>query len=772
MTFSTLKLGAGGFVNGISIANDGTKAIRTDVGGGYTSVSNAQWVQTLAVSKLPPSDPAIFLKAATGLYEIAVAPSDSTRLYMYFSPSDSPTDGYVYVSSNTGATWQATGFSSVPAIANDQAQEGMGPHIAIDPHNPDVVLVGTPSSGVFRSTNAGGVFTHVTDIPSSTTNPPGSGQGGGHGIAFDTNSWTSGNTPGVYVTVYGIGVYHSINNGANFTFINSTNMPTTYWQIFCGPDGNVWVIEAAGTLKKYNGTAWSAVSAAPTLNAIAINPLNGLEIVTMASGNANLGYSSNGGTSFSSLALAATSTDIPWLTANSVSNPLDTMWPQHTSIGRIQFDPSTASATAGQSTIWLSEGTGVWHCQVTTSGTQTFTSKSAGIEELVVDWISSPPGGNTIVACFDRPVFTITDPTNSTYCLSYGPTFTQNILEGYACDYSPLSPSTLVVLAQNGPNDQLYYSTNGGGSDGSPANWTRMSGQSQILDMVNNSVGSGGVGGHIAASTSTNFAIALNNGSGGNTGIWYTTDAGANWGRAVNTNFTGGNEGWGNNRAFNRHIICADPLTAGTFYAYNSLIGTGLGGIYRSTDQGHNWTQQSVGRFDTSISPTADQFHARLQAAPGTHHLYYTSGQVDGTAGTCPFHFSTDGAGVTWNSFPGVTDVWAFGFGKPLTGSTGYPTIYLYGYVGGSTIDKLGIWQGYNLDTTPVWTQLSTQYINDSLDFVTAIDGDKNTEGKFYVGFKGTGALVFAPAATTSTPPVGFSVIHGHGGRHVKMIGY
>ncbi len=79
------------------------------------------------------------------------------------------------------------------------------------------------------------------------------------------------------------------------------------------------------------------------------------------------------------------------------------------------------------------------------------------------------------------------------------------------------------------------------------------------------------------------------------------------------------------------------------------------------------------------------------------------------------------------------------GMGKALSGSDGYPTIYIYGWVNGIA----GFWQGENLDGDAVWKQLGNKFPNGSLDPVWTCEGDGNIAGRAYLGFLGSGWQVY-----------------------------
>ena len=96
-----------------------------------------------------------------------------------------------------------------------------------------------------------------------------------------------------------------------------------------------------------------------------------------------------------------------------------------------------------------------------TQGTAvTWTDMSVGIENLVANEIIVPPGGNPVLASWDRPFFYISDP--NTYPSTYGPVASDNIVAGWSVDYASSSPSFLVGIADWWGTEESGYSTNGG----------------------------------------------------------------------------------------------------------------------------------------------------------------------------------------------------------------------------------------------------------------------------------------------------------------------
>src|ERR1035437_5635176 len=87
-----------------------------------------------------------------GCYESVIAPTDSQRLYITFIDT-------VYRSDNQGATWTALDFPTDALFFSinysNGAQRAFNKKMAIDPANPDVIIVSCPSHGVSISQNKG-----------------------------------------------------------------------------------------------------------------------------------------------------------------------------------------------------------------------------------------------------------------------------------------------------------------------------------------------------------------------------------------------------------------------------------------------------------------------------------------------------------------------------------------------------------------------------------------------------------------------------------------
>ena len=255
------------------------------------------------------------------------------------------------------------------------------------------------------------------------------------------------------------------------------------------------------------------------------------------------------------------------------------------------FDPLVSNK------LWFAEGIGIWWTTPLPNGNRpTWTSQTINNSELIVDHAIVPPGGALIVAVQDRGTFYLTDPKS--YPARDGPQkylYGQSLIHGWALDYAKNDPMYVIGVF----GTYTWYSTDGGKT------WAKNDAQ---VPGVN-------AGGAIAAATSTNIVwFPGNNGRPG-----YTTDGGSTWSSAL---FNGSilSNGWSFSQYLNRHIVTADFVNSGTYYAYN-YNSDRTGGVWRSTDGGKNWIQMhSIKGLDNTGGTDAV-----LTAVPGqSGHLFFT----------------------------------------------------------------------------------------------------------------------------------------------------
>ena len=710
--WQTLKVGAGGYVRGMYIAPDGTMVARTDTNGAYY-YNGTQWNQLFNVNSIPSSliNSTDIGTIGDGCLEIQVAPSNTQIFYAIYL-------GLVWVSTNRGTTWTQTAFTQLTNLIGNSTNGPNGSYgqwgqkLAIDPHNSNIVFVGTGTNGLLVTTNGGTSWSTVSGVPA------GSGAGVS-GILFDPNSTvTGGATQTLYACVYGTGVYESTNGGS--TWALTSGGPTIVINAVMDSASNYYAA-CPGDLYKFNGSAWSTLlTDSQGVQSVAVNPFNNSEVVAIrASGNINVSY--NGGSTWSGVnnSTNTASTDIPWIAAANYSGTPDAIY---LDVGNSAFSPTTNGL------LVMSAGTGMWTQTIPSSGftgttPATWTDLSVAIEQIVANEILIAPysGSTPLLAGWDRPVFNIASLTS--YPSTYGPVNSSNIQFSPSLDYASSSPSTIVAIVGWQGVSQSGVTTNNGVS------WTTFGATASNWSQ---SFGNGG--GSIAASTPSNIVWA----PAGGVAPSYTTSGGASW-TTISiagvswTGFQGQYYNW-------QRAVAADRVTANKFYLYVAKAASG-NGLYVSTNSGATWTQQLAGYIESNSGWAG--FNSTLLAVPGNAgHLFYTSGNQAGTTpnsgSVVPFYRSTN-SGASWSAVSGPTGVQCFNFGAIASGYT-YPSIYVVGWVGG----VYGVW--YSVDDAVTWTGLGNPNASlQTLTLIKTIAADPNNFGYVYVGMQGAGYAYHAP---------------------------
>jgi len=714
-SFRPLALGGGGYVTGIDIHADGTMAARVDVLGGCIGSTNRamKWKQIININSMPPNtvgfDSGGNYIQPIGIYEIRIAPSDSSVWYMTYK-------GTVYRSSNKGVTWARTTLTGLAWAANENdAYRTTQQKIAIDPNNSSVVVVGTPRNGAYYTTNGGATWTPVNAIPTSLAD----GNGvypGINCICFDSTSGiTRGKANTVYALSYGHGVYRT------------TETVTGSWSRLGGSpnaaaaatmNDSAFLCAAGNSLEQFSEESWNTLysSRSGPLVGVAVNPKNVSNIVV--SDGTRLNQTTNGGRSWSGNYVLNVNSrlDIPWFDV-ALRNSNATFY----SLANVIFDPADSDK------LWMPMGIGVLYTTNFSPSLSTWShvlvsSHTAGIESLVGREVISPIGGNPIISVEDRQEFTITDPAVYPSTYGVGRQSSSTLYSGWQVDFAKSSPSTIVALnispAINSGAELSGISTDAG------TTW------STFGAMPFGGAGSGQWGGAIAASTTANFVAMCSHGP---TNARYTTDGGSNWADAAGLP----TEGWpAAYQAWDGYKwLCADGATANTFYLWNFSKG-----LYVSTNGGASWSNH-VG---TGAPPAKNQAFATLRSVHGrAGHLLYTAGLESGNPhpNGNSLYFTANG-GSNWSRVGNVRDVWAVGLGAAATGQN-YPTIWIVGFtnVNGRYNYGIAVCKDFKpaLPGIATWTWL-TDWPFGNPDLIVSISGDGNDPTKCYFTFQGSGA--------------------------------
>jgi hypothetical protein len=671
MNWRPLAIGAGGFLTGIDIAPDGTMVVRADTYGAYLW-RGAQWQQLVTATSMPMAFAAP--ENAEGVYEIRIAPDHSNILYMMYR-------GYVLKSVDKGVTWRQTNFPKVSESPND-SYRNYGQKMAVDPNNPNIVYVGTPSNGLFVTTNGGVTWQKVSGVPVGV--PINGSYRGITGISFDPSlsKVVNGVTPTIFAASDGDGVYESRNGGTTWSHLNGgpsavVSAAVSSTGAYYASDGTTLWCYADGTWKQLTTNGGNG------LWAVAVNPAKPNEITTVSPGG-GLNVSYDAGVTWSGLDFndKLISTDIPWLARTG-----------YMTVGGAAFSPTRKQLIA-------SDGVGVWNTTVPANFTSTtltvWNDQSRGINNLVTNEVLVPPGGKPVVASWDRGFFYVVDPDE--FPSRYGPV-NGSFVAGWSLDYASSKPNFLVGIADWWGTEQSGYSTDGGQT------WTKFASEAPTAR--------GAIGGSIAASSPSNIVWAPANRSQ----PYYTLNGGRTWNPVVLPhvpNWSGFDWAY----YLDARTVTADRVLPNTFYLYYAGYG-----VFRSIDGGITWTRM----FSGSIEPFSGA-NVEIMTVPGhARNLFFTN--FNNGSPPQPLHRSIDG-GTTWMAVSQVT-AYCFGFGAPAPQHT-YPTILVVGY-----FNKLyGIWQ--STDNAMTWTMIG-KYPNGSLDGIRTIAGDPNVYGRAYIGFGGSG---------------------------------
>ncbi|URD61544.1 Ig-like domain-containing protein [Sphingomonas sp. KRR8] len=674
--WQTLKVGAGGFITGIDVAPDGTMVARTDTYGAYIW-NGTGWTQLVTAASMPSGT-----FAAAGVYEIRISASNTNVIYMTMA------DG-LYKSVDRGGTWIKTSFPvhSTDPNTNDRMN---GEKMAVDPTNSNVVYAGTQKDGLWVTRDGGTTWAKITAVPQGSNT---------------TDTDLTGITikgANVFVATAGSGVYMSSDSGVTWKSIGG---PADVANAAVSSDGSYYATgNSDGTLWKYSNGSWTKLLTDSNngVHGIAIDPFDSTHLVVSTPGG-TIQESHDGGASWSGWSwygqLESTN-DVPWLETTS----------KYMGVGGLVFDP----LVPGQ--LWQSAGVGVWNTQIPSqlvwNQPYTWTSHSAGIEQLVANDIIAPAGGDPILGSWDRAFIDVSNP--DAYATSYsGGSFSM----GWSLDYASTNSTFVVGISDWWGQENSGFSTDGGKT------WQKFAGLPSWATST--------IGGSIAASTPTNFIWVAT----GNQPPAYTLDGGTTW---TNVNIAGITDWSGLNYFYylDRTSVTADRVLANTFYLYDCNSG-----LYRTTDGGVSWTKVYNGQIsDWSY------WNAKIEAVPGSAgELFFTSGpqgsDPSAQPSTTAFMHSKDG-GATWQTVTGVGAI-TFGYGAAATAG-GPATIYIVGTVNG----KYGVW--YSTDDAATWTQIGDHPMG-SLDTIKTISGDMDQFGRVYIGFTGSG-YAYLDVGATSAP--------------------
>jgi len=691
--WSSLPMGGGGFVSGIITCPQKKNLIyaRTDVGGAY------RWIEETGSWK-PITD---FLSDSVtsymGVESMAIDPQAPNKLYMYCGTTywNSGRSTILY-SEDYGDTFveKAIVTSQFPAHGNDDGRQS-GERLAVDPNNGSILLCGSRTRGLWKSTNSGATWTRLN----ATTFPD------NRKIAFVQyipGSAIVGNaTPIVYVGLQykgGNNLFVSTNGGT--TWVAVAGEPTAYMAHRCvlannklyitytyseGPNISGQSATGQGAVWKYDlgANAWTNITP-PNISGsyfsfgeVSVDPDRpGYLLVTTLSDWDRQAWISGGDTTYGDQIFLSTNDGSTWknlfspLTALFIEPKIE--WLKKRS--QLHWTGSSVIDPFNRNRAFFISGNGIYMTENLWDSNPVFKMAVANLEEAVPKELVSLPGAPVSVVNADFDGFIYPDITK--YYDRFSPWTTDGSTTGLGV--AGKATNVMVRVA-----NEVYLSENTG------TTWTQIPNPTSSTE------------GWCAVGADGNCIVVTPSGQR----PYYTFNKGATWTQmpGITTNDI---------RFF------ADYEKENIFYANVSNT------LRTYTYSGSAFTNTSV-----AMSGAVNN---RLTVVPGI-------------AGEIWFPRGTGGLGRITNAntaTPSITTlplsiVTCVGVGKAAPNKT-YPTLYIWGKP--KNTDPVGIYRSDNegVDWIRINDNLHQFGGPDNADFVK---GDMNVYGRVYMSTVGRGTI-------------------------------
>jgi len=684
----SVKMGGGGFVSGLvpSRTLPGLWYARTDVGGAYRwSAASKVWTPLLDwVSEEETG--------YLGVESIALDPHAPERLYLlvgisYFNGGKSA----ILRSSDFGASFETSVVTSQFTAHGNGMGRQSGERLAVDPGDGRVLLTGTRDRGLFRSTDSGASWQHLSSLDVSATP-------NGNGIAFvlfDPATAQSGSPSSRII----VGVSRPdaanlyVSNDAGQSFVPIAGAPTgltpqraalsssgvlhvTYGN-GAGPHpsssdpmdrGALWKLDTkSGTWSEISPLRGPQSRAFGGISVDAQNPRRLLASTINTYQQQPWGYgdriflSEDAGQSWTDLIASQrvrmAENGFPWIKDHAIH------W-----AGSIEIDPFDAQRA------FVTSGNGVFMTEDLGATPSTWKFAVDGLEETVPLDAASLPGGPLISVIGDYDGFVHSDlsasPARGLHSPSMGTTW------GLAV--AAKKPAT---IARSG--SEIYLSTDGA------EHWTKLERPSADK------------GGHLALSA--DGAVLL---WSVNSVVQRTATSATRWSRVQGLTFDA--------------APLADSVDASRFYVYDP----GSGGFYASKDRGQSFARSAL--LEPGGAP-------RIRSVPGVAGDIWVPLKAKGLA-------RSKSSGAKFDLLPSVARCTALGFGAAAPGKS-FPAVYIWGApqagpVGVYRSDDEGeSWLRVNDDAHEYGGPGNGQFVL----------GDANVYGRVYLSSAGRGILVGSP---------------------------
>ena len=731
-TWKSVQMVGAGFVDGFVFhpTAKGVRYARTDMGGAYRwNDAIKRWEPILDWVSYPDVN-------LMGVESIALDRADPNRVYLAcgtYTNARSP-NGAILRSSDRGKTFQRT---DVPfKFGGNENGRGNGERMAVDPHDGNILYLGTRQAGLWRSTDRAVTWSKVESFPDVTEAPPavvpgqagqpagrGAGPGGarpsrGSGVVFavfDPRGGSRGKaTQTIFVGVSLMGrdnLFRSTDGGKTWQPV--PGQPTQYrpTRAVLASDGTLYISYGTdpGPSRMTNGGVWKLDTATggwteitpdkpdPDNNkafgyaAVAVDARNPRVLIASSFGRPRPAGGEDifrsldagktwkpvfggGGTYDYSLAPYVARTGINWLFDIEI-DPADSNHAMFTTGYGGHETFNLTDMDAGKPTKW-----GVM---------------STGIEQSVaLELLSPPKGAHLISAIGDYGGFVHWDldkpaPEGSFTNPRFGNT------NGLACAENKPEVIVRVGRAAGSGSGNIGYSLDSGKTWQPPAS----------TPQPNSSLG------HIAVSSDGATWVWVPQGSP----AYFTKDNGGAWTQSQGV-------------PPNTRVI-ADRVNPRMFYTLSQFEGK----LFISTDGAATFAEQPL------VLPDGlpQRGGSRGDSRGGQDRIYATPGR-EGDLWLAAFnglYHSTD-TGKTFARLDGVTELHAFGFGKAAPAAD-YSALYMIGIVDG----QRGIFRSDN--TARSWVRINDDQHQWGL--LLHIAGDPKLYGRVYVGTHGRGTVYGDP---------------------------
>lgn len=743
-------INGGGFRTGL-YKHDGTNTLftRGDVASFHRRrTTDTSW-QALHDSRKYSGDP-------PSMYQIAgfaVAPSD-VNVCVAISKSD------VVSTPDGGATLRHSQINMPPLDGNDDGTKRADHRIAIDPRNPNHVLIGGRLR-VHQSTDLAltwtDIATPITTAHSKAGNMavffddrPGAPTGVVNGQTVTLRWWLACNSPNGDPES---GFYRTDDGGFSFVRVqlkNPDGSDNNSGSVNCIqrlPNGDM-LLNTSSDLHKIVNPQSSTYTTAPILTA-----KSGTAAAGLRPGDANNGFNRivafafnpndpnvivashaliynrsgymfityDGGTTWKSMTVAGANGD-------------GAVWPTMTSATSNWTVGSFVWLSNGE--LWLSDGMGCWvsTSAILTAGSTstsiTFAHKSRGFEDIVVNDVLVVPEH-----FFDgvlKPRRVLMAGWDRSFWKWEGEGATAAVPE-----YNSFGSAWSIATCRRWRNVIAFVDTNH-----QPGHQPQRSGISINGGETFTQFGALPTSlmfGNIAISSQDPNILVWAPSEGGN--IHWSHDQGKTWTEAGYT----GSRGFHTKHYLHRNVLCADPYDGMTFYILNQASSSSTtNGILRSTDGGKTWAGMGTAT-DLGLPNFDKQWNHDLKAVPdgnGNTILFLTMPYIAGAPNRLYRGTFTNGV-LSFAQVTALPEAYRVSEGAELNG---VPVVWCVHRKASVTPGVLCLQVSRSLDSGVTWTLVADQPLGRN-DRPAVIHGDIEKPNRCYLGFDGTGVIELTLAA-------------------------